>query len=99
MDRRGALTRRRHHDFCRCTVCIVRVARVQFPQRLPIFTVFDSPTDFVGFVVVRLFLNDAATHWVWTYDSIEAARAGMPPGFVRLERSEGDHPSVVESWI
>lgn len=66
---------------------------------LPIFTVYNSPLDFQGMYVLRLWIYDKPTPWVRTASTLEAIRALVPLGFVRLPRHPGDDYCIVETWI
>ena len=69
---------------------------------LPIYTVYDHPTDYPDNFVVRLFLNDKPTDAVWMADSLEEAREiiqTLAAGSVCLHRRDMDDAKIVETWL
>lgn len=71
--------------------------------KLTIWTVYARPSDYPDGYVARQYsiepgraipLSPAAYA-----PSLEAVRAKIPPGLVRLDRNEGDDPCIVECWI
>jgi hypothetical protein len=72
-------------------------------DRLPMFAIYDSPSDFPGQFVARLFWTlpeCVATNFTIRAKDIEALQDIMEScGLVKLMRSEGDEPQIVESWI
>ncbi len=68
-------------------------------NRLPIWTIYDSPSDYPGKVVVRLFMNDTPTKTGYVADSLATARAFIPQGLVRMERHPEDDPTILETWF
>lgn len=65
----------------------------------PAFTVFRSPIDFPGKYVVRLFDGNRPTRLVAIKDTLEDARATIPPIYHMVPRSERDSHTIVETWI
>lgn len=65
----------------------------------PAFTVFNSPSDFPGKFVVRLFDGKQPTRLVAIKDTIEEARATIPSIFCMVPRSERDDRVIVETWL
>lgn len=70
---------------------------------LTIWTVFYNPADFPGQYVLRAFhevkgsmLVNPVAH---TADSLEAIRAKVPPGCIRIPAMPGDDPAIVEAWF
>jgi hypothetical protein len=71
---------------------------------LEMFVVTSNPSDYPGKIVVRRWI-------IWgpeprpigapvaVEDSLDAARAKIPPGLDRLTRHPSDDPVIVESWI
>ncbi len=67
---------------------------------LPIWTVYDHPTDFPDSYVARLFGTDKPTEWVVVRTDVEAIRDCMQRlGLVKLMRNESDDPKIMETWI
>ena len=65
----------------------------------PVFTVFNSPKDFPGKYVVRIFDGKTPLRLITIRDTLEEARKTIPPMFMRTDRSEKDDPIIVETWI
>lgn len=66
---------------------------------LPIWTVYQSPVDYPGKFVARLFIWDKPTAKVLIAPSLEALRALLPNGLSCLARSPADAPGIVETWL
>lgn len=65
----------------------------------PNFVVFNSPEDCPGKFVVRLFDGAQPTRLFTTKDSLEEARKTIPDIFIPVQRSPGDAPAIVETWL
>lgn len=77
------------------------------PQKLSIWTIYFSPSDFMGMYVARRFEMEVATDDVDIFETLDEARLwvrgqaekhGQASGYCVL-REEFDHPTVVESWL
>lgn len=66
---------------------------------LPIWTVYDHPTDYPAGFIARLFLNDKPTSQVLTARSLDGVREQLPPGLYCIPRSPDDDPVIVECWL
>lgn len=73
---------------------------------LLIYTIYRHPRDFPDKFVVRVFcVGTGAPEPVPVYEphavvgTLEEARLSIPYGLVSICRSDGDHLSVVESWL
>jgi hypothetical protein len=66
---------------------------------LDVWIVYDSPSDFPGRFVARRFELNRPTTDVLTADTLEALRAQLPAGLIRLERTQHDQPHIVEVWV
>jgi hypothetical protein len=66
---------------------------------LDIWIVYDSPSDFPGQFVARRFEVNKPTADVLTAGTLEALRALLPPGLIRLERTQHDQPHIAEVWV
>lgn len=67
---------------------------------LVLFVLYDHPKDFPDKIVVRVWdAKRGATNIVWLADTLEQARAAMPPHFIRLPRSPTDDPVIIESYV
>lgn len=70
---------------------------------LLVWTVYDHPRDDPAVFVARAFLIGAAPRptqrvlRAHTLDEIRRQLAGM--GLVALDRSPGDDPTIIESWL
>lgn len=74
------------------------------PAGLGMCTVYFNPSDYPGKFVVRFWVVTAAgveksAEPMAVVDTLEEARAAIPRGAVRLDRSEHDEPVIVEVWI
>ncbi len=79
-------------------------ARVHEVNCTAMFTVYDSPVDVPGFIVVRLFIVNKhgakPTAYAWTFlDLVEARHALEREGLFPLPRDEADDPKIVETWL
>lgn len=68
-------------------------------QDLEIWVVYDSPTDLPGRFVARKWVTDRPTLDVLQAKTLAQLHQKLPPGLVRLERSTGDDPKIVETWL
>ena len=70
---------------------------------LSLYTVYDSPTDYPGEIVIRRFEthpNEARPMEAYIFSSLDSARNAMELlGLTRLVRSLGDQPNIVETWL
>ncbi|WP_454727860.1 MULTISPECIES: hypothetical protein [Cupriavidus] len=72
-------------------------------DRLEMWTVYDRPAERPNAVIARRFTvaGPVITEIgeVIAGPTLEAVRAQLPPGLLRLPPGPGDEPSVVEVWI
>lgn len=74
-------------------------------RTLTMWTVFDHPTDYPDHFVARLFEVDAdgprATASIIMATEVDALREVLEfeMGLVRILRSEGDEPRIMETWL
>ncbi len=66
---------------------------------LPIFTVYERPSDFPEHYVVRLFDLEGPTEFVTLSATLEAARFTLPPGKYCVAPQFEDDPKIVEVWL
>ena len=69
---------------------------------LEMWTIYEHPLDYPDGFVVRRFTLDGlgAIPGEASYvDSLEAARAVVPPGLALIPRSVYDEVQIVESWL
>lgn len=67
--------------------------------RIPILTVYNSPKDFPGRFVIRLFDVEQPTMLYFVADTLEGVRAVVPHEMRRLARCPGDDPCIVEAYV
>ena len=72
---------------------------------LAIWTIYDSPTDYPGLFVARLFLickgelEPVCTSKLFLSETLDGVRRQLPPGLYRMPRSPSDEPAIVEIWL
>ncbi len=67
--------------------------------KLPMWVVYEKPSDFPDKFVLRKWLNDEPTEEIQTADTLEDIRKKVPEGLVRLSRDLKDDPVIVEVWL
>jgi len=69
-------------------------------QQLPIWVVYDRPSDFPDCFVARLWMGEKPTdEMMMSADLGQMRRALECRGKVRVDRSPDDHPRIVETWL
>lgn len=72
-------------------------------QTLPIWTVYQSPRDFPGKFIARLFVISrgypAPTTLAVVGDNLDDVRRCISAGLFRTVRWKDDDPCIVETWI
>jgi hypothetical protein len=67
---------------------------------LPMWVIYENPTDFPGETIARLWQNDVATQQTIQGASLDQLRKRfISMGFVSIGRFEQDDPKIVEVWI
>lgn len=70
---------------------------------LPMWTVYDKPTDYPQGFVARMHVCRAGEHnptaVFVTGKTLDKVRAQLPPGLVKIDRAEDDEPHIVEVWL
>jgi hypothetical protein len=69
---------------------------------LPQFVIYHSPKDYPGKYVVRLWLvghGFGPTNFAEQFETLEGARAFVPPGLICMTRNPADDPVIVETWF
>lgn len=61
--------------------------------------VYDHPSDFPGYWVVRRFSAGVPTHQYYLANTLHDIRTCVPLGKTRIARAPADDPVIVESWI
>lgn len=69
------------------------------PVIIAMWVVYDSPRDYPGRFVARLWLNGAPTDSVILADTLDSLRAALPQGLTRLPRLPGDDAAIYETWL
>jgi hypothetical protein len=69
------------------------------PAALPIWVIYNSPTDYPGQFVARKWLNNTPTGEILRDASLDGLRIRLPKGLSRLERYPKDEPQIVETWF
>lgn len=71
-------------------------------ERLPMWVVYDSPSDYPGYWVARLHLSlpqPQATDCVLTALTLDTLHWLLPAGLTRLPRQPDDDPAIFEVWL
>lgn len=74
-------------------------------ERLDIFAIYESPSDYTGKFVVRGWAVNADGSVrpdrfpLAVVDTLDLARESVPADLVRVERSPSDDPCIVETWV
>ena len=71
-------------------------------EQLPMFVVYDRPSDFPEHVVARLWTTfpERPIRLIAKAEKVEAIRVFLDGcGLVHLDRQPGDHPSILETWL
>lgn len=72
---------------------------------LYLWTVYDKPLDYPGKFVARQWVvrrgepEPLPTGQLIVAPTLDVVRRMLPPGLYRLDRSEGDEPHIVETWM
>lgn len=67
---------------------------------LPIWTVYEKPSDQPGHYVARLFVGEEAQDLALISTELERIQAQLhASGFVRMVRSPNDDPKIIEVWL
>lgn len=70
------------------------------PEGLLIWTVYNRPRDWPSWYVARMFANDKPTGNLLLCRDIDVLRDELAGwGLVPMERSPGDDPVILESWL
>lgn len=67
--------------------------------RLPLICIYNSPSDYPGKYVARLWDVDKPTNMVAIAESLEEIRGAKPPEMMIMGRMPNDDPVIVETWI
>jgi hypothetical protein len=71
-----------------------------WPQELPMWVVYDHPSDFPNNYVARRWHGERATSDLMVCPDLEVIRRQLRlRGLYKLDRWEGDDPMIVEVWL
>lgn len=76
-----------------------RASWFNYPEKMPMITVFYNTADYPEKYVARLFFFEKPTEAVAVRDTLSEIRDTIPEWMTRLERSENDDPVIVEVWL
>ena len=75
-------------------------ARLVKQTTMPIIMIFESPEDYPGKYVARVFDVDKPTNLAAVADTYEELLEAIPTGqMLRMERAPNDDPAIVETWV
>ena len=66
---------------------------------IPMWVVYDHPSDMPEQFVARKWLTDKHTEAFFLGETLEVLRAKLPQGLTRLARHPNDDPAIVEVWL
>lgn len=67
--------------------------------RFPLICIYNSPRDYPGKYVARLWDVDKPTNMVAIAESLEEIREAKPPEMMIVDRLPDDKPEIVETWF
>lgn len=65
----------------------------------PIICIYNSPDDYPGKFVARLWNIDKPTRIIAVADTVEAIRDKKPDGMVTIPRHPDESSVIVETWV
>ena len=68
-------------------------------EPLPLWVVYERPTDFPDHFVARKWLTDKPSPVVLLAGSLPELRSKLPVGLSGMPRSPQDEPQIVEVWL
>lgn len=66
---------------------------------VPIIAVYNSPADYPGKYIARLWSIDKPTKFIAVRDSLEEIRKTIPSYMTRLSACSMDDPVIIETWL
>lgn len=66
---------------------------------VPIIAIYNSPSDYPGKYIARLWNIDKPTKFIAVKDSLEEIRKIIPSYMTRLGACSMDDPVIVETWL
>jgi len=67
--------------------------------KMPIICIYESPEDYQGMFVARLFDVNQPTNNILMRPTLEAVRMEIPDWFSLVPKSQGEDSNIVETWI
>lgn len=69
--------------------------------KLPMIVIYEKPSDFPNHFVARIWeaTIPAPTDVAMVESTLDAIHAGIPGRFIRMDRTPGDDPNILETWI
>ncbi|WP_061809769.1 hypothetical protein [Rossellomorea vietnamensis] len=67
--------------------------------KMPIICIYQSPKDYQGMFVARLFDVNQPTHNILMRPTLEAVRSEIPERFSVVPKAQGEDDNIVETWI
>lgn len=67
--------------------------------KFPLICIYNSPRDYPGKYVARLWDVDKPTNTVAVAESLQEIRKAKPADMVIMQRQPQDDPVIVETWI
>ncbi|MFI8575947.1 hypothetical protein [Rossellomorea aquimaris] len=67
--------------------------------KMPIICIYESPEDYQGMFVARLFDVNQPTHYILMRPTLEAVRMEVPDRFSLVPKAQGEDSNIVETWI
>ncbi len=74
-------------------------SRIGHFNKMPLICIYDSPEDYPGQFVARLWDLDKPTRYVAVAASLDDIRRTLPDHMVPFQRDQRDDPCIVEVWI
>lgn len=71
----------------------------QIAVKINMFVVYNSPSDFPGLYVARLWKGVSPTEYCIAAADLTVLRSLLQKGLTRMPRDELDDPCIVEIWM
>ncbi len=75
------------------------LSKITKTSKFPLICIYNSPKDYPGKYVARLWDVDKPTNMVAIAESLEEIREAKPPEMMIMDRMPNDDPVIVETWI
>lgn len=74
--------------------------KVREYAKVPMITIYNSPEDYPGKYVARLWDLHTPTPYIVIADTLDEARAAIPTGdMIQFSRDTKDDLCIVETWV